>query len=104
MGSAVRGPTCVWARDPDADSRTDFGVLTTVPAVSGRLLRFDGELMHAVPKPPNVWLPVAERRNYKGVMDAILCGEGSTANVAKMCSAVWIDRPDLLLKIARDER
>lgn len=31
----------------------------------------------------------------KGTMDSILCGEGSTANVAKMCSeAVRVLKPD----------
>jgi len=55
VGSQVQGPTCVWESD-DAAERSDFGALTTVPAVSGRLLRFSGELMHAVPKPAHVWL------------------------------------------------
>ena len=55
VGDAVRGPTCVWERDEDAPVRCDFGALTTVPAVEGRLLRFSGELMHAVPKPPMTW-------------------------------------------------
>merc|ERR1712232_1392637 len=34
----VRGPTCVWKREAGAvDGRSDFGPLTTVPAVDGRL-------------------------------------------------------------------
>ena len=58
VGRAVRGPTCVWDRADDASSagRADFGALTTVPASEGRLLRFDGSLMHAVPEPVDVWL------------------------------------------------
>ena len=30
--------------------------MVTIPAVQGRLLRFDGRAMHAVPKPANRWL------------------------------------------------
>jgi hypothetical protein len=52
VGERVRGPTCVW--QPAAESR--FGTLSTVPAVSGRVLRFDGHLQHAVPRPADVWL------------------------------------------------
>lgn len=54
VGRAVQGPTCVWSRG--GTTRDDFGVLTTVPAKAGRLLRFDGDLMHAVPAPTDVWL------------------------------------------------
>ena len=64
VGKAVRGPTCVWQRADDAAGaagRSDFGALSTVPARSGRLLRFDGELMHAVPKPTLRWLPTSAR-------------------------------------------
>ena len=53
VGSRVRGPTCVW--EPDG-SASQFGALATVPAVEGRVLRFDGHLQHAVPKPADVWL------------------------------------------------
>jgi hypothetical protein len=52
VGHAVQGPTCVWEKDDEHD----FGVLTTVPAVDGRLLRFPGSWMHAVPKPAHAWL------------------------------------------------
>ena len=54
VGCRVRGPTCVW--DPDAASGSEFGALTAVPAVAGRVLRFDGHLQHAVPRPADVWL------------------------------------------------
>lgn len=30
--------------------------LSVVPAVPGRLLRFKGDLLHAVPRPTDVWL------------------------------------------------
>ena len=49
VGPRVQGPTCVW--EPDFG-----GALTTVPAVAGRILRFEGSLQHAVPKPADVWL------------------------------------------------
>ena len=52
VGPLVRGPTCVWT--PAATH--DFGAMTSVPAVAGRVLRFDGHLQHAVPKPADVWL------------------------------------------------
>ena len=55
VGERVRGPTCVW--EPDGEPPLeDFGRLTTVPAVEGRLLRFHGQLQHAVPRPADVWL------------------------------------------------
>jgi hypothetical protein len=30
--------------------------LVTIPAVPGRLLRFEGDSLHAVPRPANLWL------------------------------------------------
>ena len=59
VGERVRGPTCVWQRLPDTHGEKleqCFGPLTTVPAVPGRLLRFRGDLQHAVPRPADVWL------------------------------------------------
>jgi hypothetical protein len=53
VGPRVRGPTCVWS--PSAQGGR-FGALTAVPAVAGRVLRFDGRLQHAVPRPADVWL------------------------------------------------
>lgn len=52
VGSRVRGPTCVW--QPDSTSK--FAEMSAVPAVAGRVLRFDGRLQHAVPRPADVWL------------------------------------------------
>ena len=40
----LRAPTVLWAELPSGAP-----VLCAVPAVSGRLLRFDGEMLHAVP-------------------------------------------------------
>jgi hypothetical protein len=64
VGSQARGPTCVF---PDrqsggdllrptrgnADSKTVEVV--TVPAAPGRLLRFKGDYLHAVPRPTDLW-------------------------------------------------
>jgi len=66
VGERVQGPTCVWrpAADGKASAneyaREDFGPLTVVPAVAGRLLRFDGSLQHAVPAPVGVWFSGAQ--------------------------------------------
>ena len=57
VGECVAGPTCVWQQRDEAEGPdARFGALTTVPAVAGRCLRFDGELQHAVPRPADVWL------------------------------------------------
>ena len=53
------GPTCVFPTS--SSSSLEGGVdnnphLWTVPAVPGRLLRFPGASLHAVPKPHNRWL------------------------------------------------
>lgn len=76
VGTHVRGPTCVF---PDRKSGGDLlrpmttethrNVTTnqnhhhshevpvvTVPAVPGRVLRFDGSYLHAVPRPVDLWL------------------------------------------------
>ncbi|KAG7360979.1 hypothetical protein IV203_036079 [Nitzschia inconspicua] len=64
-GSEVRGPTCVFpdmrsggdllktAIDKNDDNDFD---LVVIPAVSGRLLRFQGDYLHAVPRPTDLWL------------------------------------------------
>ena len=54
VGRRVRAPTCVWERTPTDDF--PFGAFTSVPAVAGRVLRFDGSLQHAVPYPTQIWL------------------------------------------------
>ncbi|KAL1529122.1 hypothetical protein AB1Y20_000082 [Prymnesium parvum] len=56
VGAAVRGPTCVWRRTRGAPPAAAFGSLAAVPARAARLLRFDGTLMHAVPRPALQWL------------------------------------------------
>lgn len=63
VGSAVRGPTCVFPGRRSgkdlllSDVEKTVGVdLVTVPAVPGRLLRFEGDSLHAVPRPTDLWL------------------------------------------------
>lgn len=58
VGSEVKGPTCVF---PDRRSGSELlsgdpVELVVVPAVPGRLLRFGGDYLHAVPRPANLWL------------------------------------------------
>lgn len=53
------GPTCVfsqfggWSNPRQEENATTS--MVTVPVVQGRLLRFPGSAMHAVPKPPTRW-------------------------------------------------
>ncbi len=73
VGSEVKGPTCVFpsrssggdllqsndqACTNENDNNHENGdvKLITVPAVSGRLLRFDGRDLHAVPRPHDLWM------------------------------------------------
>jgi hypothetical protein len=77
----VKGPTCVlnqqggWMNttnsNNDDDGDDEPTSLITVPAVEGRLLRFPGNLLHAVPKPPHRWLLTndeeRELRNEEGL-------------------------------------
>jgi hypothetical protein len=64
-GTEVRGPTCVFPgrrsggdllRPMEEEEEEDGIVLITVPAVPGRLLRFEGDFLHAVPRPADLWL------------------------------------------------
>ena len=68
----VRGPTCVWVEEPppddfklaataeEADGRAgpprELQSMVVVPCRAGRLLRFSGEAIHAVPRPSCEWL------------------------------------------------
>ncbi|KAL7440651.1 hypothetical protein ACHAXM_008497 [Skeletonema potamos] len=76
VGSEVKGPTCIFpgrssggdllqsnkhqenkACTADDIHQGNGGVkIITVPAVSGRLLRFDGRDLHAVPRPHDLWM------------------------------------------------
>lgn len=73
VGTNVRGPTCVFPKvrsggellQPHSHSsvKEDSGVdtmkngvdLITVPAVEGRVLRFEGSSLHSVPRPADLW-------------------------------------------------
>ena len=63
VGSLVRGPTCVWDA-PERGESPFASTFTTVPAVAGRILRFDGSLQHAVPRPASVWLDAVPPRGF----------------------------------------
>lgn len=57
VGSSVQGPTCVF---PNKSSGSDLvkgqeTEVVVVPAVDGRLLRFQGDLLHAVPRPADLY-------------------------------------------------
>lgn len=56
------GPTCVFPSQRGGWSSQESVELLTIPAVQGRLLVFDGNMMHAVPKPPNRWLLTKEQQ------------------------------------------
>lgn len=72
MGSEVHGPTCLFpgrknggdlvtttttnSDDSSSSVVLDDVELVTVPAVVGRLLRFEGSILHAVPRPADLWL------------------------------------------------
>ena len=56
VGASVRGPTCVFSVSSGAQlSAAGSAGCAVVPAVEGRLLRFHGSLLHAVPAPHDVW-------------------------------------------------
>jgi len=53
---SIRGPTCVFSQYGGWRAQDDKNTtLLVVPAVQGRVLRFPGSAMHAVPKPTNRW-------------------------------------------------
>ena len=45
----LRAPTMLWC--PGAAGGGDGGALLAVPAVAGRMLVFEGSLLHAAPSP-----------------------------------------------------
>jgi hypothetical protein len=60
VGTHVRGPTCLFDNctsggDIAMASCSEDLRLITVPAVEGRLLRFPGHILHAVPRPTDLW-------------------------------------------------
>jgi hypothetical protein len=80
VGSTVRGPTCVFSKyggwDENDDGDDSSVSLVSVPAVAGRVLRFPGHAMHAVPKPSMLWLfDKEEQRKALDEQDEIAGGE-----------------------------
>lgn len=77
VGSEVKGPTCLFPNrssggdllkvnvsncddgensgDSDGEGKDKLVDLVVVPAVEGRLLRFEGDTLHAVPRPSDFW-------------------------------------------------
>lgn len=58
VGEQVKGPTCIFEEcvsGGDVVAKSEVSLLT-IPAVEGRLLRFPGNLLHAVPRPTDIWL------------------------------------------------
>lgn len=68
VGTEVKGPTVVFPgyssggdlngkHSSDEDVKESKSVhMISIPAVAGRLLRFNGEDIHAVPRPHNLWV------------------------------------------------
>ena len=65
VGDLVVGPTALFWTDTSVPDGHHRHRLTTVPAVRGRVLRFNGSLLHAVPRPHDAWL-LAERGLVRG--------------------------------------
>ena len=69
VDEGVRGPTFVfdkmkgWSSEESGESGGDTTEMVTVPCVPGRILRFDGRAMHAVPRPFDRYLLSAREEN-----------------------------------------
>jgi len=96
VGPKVHGPTCLF---PDCSSGgcllSSANGVVTVPAVQGRLLRFDGTLLHAVPRPPDLWLlPFVQ-----GTMDY----ESPEYTRSVVLFNTWDDEPPLQIEEEEEE-
>ena len=60
VGEQAIGPTILLRDSIESDRKGSFDEISVVPAVAGRLLRFPGNMMHAVPRPPLAYLDPAE--------------------------------------------
>ena len=60
VGKQAIGPTILLRDSVESDKEGRFDEISIVPAVAGRLLRFPGKMMHAVPRPPLAYLDPAE--------------------------------------------
>ncbi len=66
VGSSVLGPTVVFDVANGGDlmvAKPKNHVMVSVPAVEGRLLRFEGDRLHAVPRPHDVYWTFDQSRN-----------------------------------------
>jgi hypothetical protein len=55
VGSQVKGPTVVWNETRGGDFSEQSSEMVIIPAVQGRLTRFQGNALHAVPRPAGVY-------------------------------------------------
>lgn len=65
--NGLRGPTCIFPNERKGwalRSESMETELVIVPAVEGRVLRFPGDAMHAVPKPYHRWLSNAKNSYF----------------------------------------
>ena len=60
VGEEALGPTVLLDNAVDDISKEIFDSITVVPAVTGRFLRFSGDMMHAVPRPSLAYLDPEE--------------------------------------------
>lgn len=65
IGSEVHGPTVVWNVSDGGEFYKNTNInpvkeMIVVPAVTGRLLRFQGDLLHAVPRPATLYWTLRE--------------------------------------------
>ena len=110
----VRGPTCLWeeaafdgapatppksevagpeGEDLRAGSPRELTALHVVPSVGGRLLRFPGALLHAVPRPACEWLPLEDVAAPEADVSAE-DADGQHAQAAKVpATAASVDAP-----------
>ena len=102
----VEGPTCVWEEAPAADDGRRAGpprelrALHVVPARAGRLLRFQGELIHAVPRPATQWLAETPSGHTSGDEAHAAAGGAQTEPPARLRREVllfntWEEPPTL---------
>jgi hypothetical protein len=60
IGNEVQGSTIILQDSSCLNSSSQFDGITIVPAVNGRLLRFNGNLMHSTPRPALAYLDPSE--------------------------------------------
>ena len=65
IGNNVRGPTVIFDAQTGKDLMTNHTTnMISVPAVNGRLLRFPGDRLHAVPRPADVYWTLDQSKNH----------------------------------------